>query len=133
MTFKEALNEALAVVEKINDHTMTMVGSTILTVQAEPYSGEVAVMTGELCIWDSDQDDREQVGACEECGGTGEMRLDGVDGYCGRCGGDGKDDPREPLEAYVRRELRSFAETYASAAGPPMIFNVPPEGGAGAT
>lgn len=109
-------HEARAVVEKINDIGMQVVGSTFLVLSVEPASGGCWIVLDGTAIWSSEDDEREHVGVCPACRGTGQV-MEEVHGQCLSCGGAGTDiDQYESLEVYVRRALRKRAEELLAVA-----------------
>lgn len=113
------LEEVLALVERLNGDAMTEQGETFLHVEHEPLSGTIQISLGSGCLWDSECDDREDVGICQKCGGSGNFYdIDLRDmASCPGCGGTGKDEPKESLETYVRRQLRGMAISMLALAG----------------
>ncbi len=104
------LQEAIEAVEKINGLGEGMCA----TVSYEPLSGSISIEHSGSLIWDSEDDEREQVGECAKCRGSGiEGELETHPPQpivCTTCGGTGKDDPREPLFLYLVCELRRRAQ-----------------------
>jgi hypothetical protein len=118
--------EARLAVERINDEARELAGfvGPLLTVIWGGEEIAVALDDGPA-LWDSEMDERAQVGTCPMCGGDGnvydpELR-DKV--TCPMCGGDGKDDPREPLEKYLRKGLYDLGEALQLIGGGPVLMD----------
>jgi hypothetical protein len=61
-----------------------------------------------IALWDSESDDRQLIGKCDKCMGTGSGSDMG--GTCTNCGGSGLDEPREPLDDYLRKAAVKLAD-----------------------
>jgi len=94
------IEEALRVVEQINERGEALTGRTFLYLAT--HGGEDgAIMRGGECVWDSHEDERED---CPRCRGGGQSGEAG-DEECPDCQGWGK----EPLRGFIERELREYA------------------------
>jgi len=108
------------VIDDLNDRGFEYVGHAFWSV-SYCGSGSIVVEAMGIPIWDSEEDEREQIGTCPKCGGSG-ADPDWVEGSarptCPTCGGDGEDDLWEPLAAFLPRRLMEIALELLLMAGP---------------
>jgi hypothetical protein len=106
--------DAIRVTDELNDLEMEHVGACHWSV-TYCYDTMVVEWNGHH-MWDSDEDDRLEIGTCKKCGGTGKGTIDqdALHGACESCGGDGKGEPREPLRDHLVRRLNDFVADAAA-------------------
>jgi len=94
------LEDVVGIVDVLNERSGETAGCTAWSVQAA--GGAIQVFLNNTRLWDSEEDEREEIGTCETCSGTGKEDATAVT-TCGQCGGTGKDRPFEPLIVYLPR------------------------------
>lgn len=112
------IEDVIKIVDDLNERAFEYGGSAGWAVTAA--HGEIWVELMGIPIWDSQEDEREMVGTCEKCGGSGSGPMDKatIGGLCEACGGDGKDDPREDLALFLPREACRIAREIISGCEP---------------
>jgi hypothetical protein len=117
------LEDIIKVVDSLNERGMQEGPGAMFHVATNEYSTHI-MMLGHIVLWDSDEDEREEIGTCERCGGTGNFEEDrlqmasSAEQYCAHCGGDGRGEPKEPLGILVAREAARVAREILTAVTP---------------
>jgi len=102
------VDEARREVAYVNDVAMTSTGGTCLSLCIADENTMQIVLWGGPVLWDSIDDDRELIGVCSKCNGTGsDVSKHPISG-CSNCGGGGKVLPKEPLSLHLLHTLRSL-------------------------
>jgi len=134
MISETELHEVVSIVAQLNDRGLETVGCAAWWVSSN--SEQIQVHLYDQCLWDSEEDERELVGTCPTCKGTGAVKVPMGDGTlnenqvmggtaCGSCGGSGKSYPYEPLERYLPRAAFEHALEILGMTRPRNDLEVP--------
>jgi hypothetical protein len=116
------LATALQTAEELNDVELAATGACHWS--ATICFGMVTIEWNGIHMWDSDEDDRKEIGTCQRCDGNGsveppEMETAEVDvrfdTTCPACGGHGTAEPKEPLRDHLIRQITTFRNEVADA------------------
>lgn len=102
------MDDVAAVVDLLNDEQLEAFGEAWWTMT---YATRfVAVAWNGIPMWDSESDNRDDSGICDDCDGSGTAGPPTSSVPCTACGGSGTGCPKEPLILYLRRRILSMAD-----------------------